>query len=812
MRRGTTPTLILNVTGEFDWTMVTELQVTIRNNTSRVTKTKNQVVWDGERSRLLIQLSQADTTLLSGVCEVQMRYQVKSGNAFATNIPQIKFERSITSNIIGEDIVHVRVKEIETDVEVQSNEDETTIDIEHGEVIEGEPRISDIEVNGQIVPIVEGIVSISIPTDINELQGTEEVRQALATLNGQTTSLENSLEQLSNKVDENASVVSNELVKVNEELQTNKERWTRQGTTNFETNERIGVLEDSDEDHEKRLSKAEASIVEHSNTLSQQAQEISKKASQSALNRTNEALANKLEASDMATINGQKITEGGNIIVKGGEGGAKQISELTDGYRVSDLENNKADKGTSYTKSESDNKYLTEHQKLKTINGQSVVGEGNIIIEGGKGDVQSVSVNGGAKQTPDASGNINLEIEGAGLTPEQAAQLEKVATLEQKTSKFTPTLESGVKIGEVEDINGNKQNVYAPRGGEGGGATTITELEDGYRVARLEEDNYTPRVVNLFNKEDAIENENVNWSTGVFSEKEGRLRSDYIPVKEGQYIMCYGGKYQSGSSIVSAYCWYDGNRVRKQAGKNGFVQGELIVVPSDVEYIVFSNVVECKDTLMLLVSDRQFEMPKDYISFNEVAGDESRINIIGHTIDSIYEGVKKVSDNIYIPIVTSVFNKDTAEDGYTVNYVYGTLTEKSTHFVSDYIPVKEGQYITMLGGLGTYSNSNYCWFNVAQSAIKGATLWTQGEIKIVPANVSYLRFTNSLAYKDSVMILVSDREFKIPTDYMPYNTSIGGESRIVDVGSLENLQTTDKTSIVGAINELYALIGQLAKS
>lgn len=431
MRRGTTPTLILNVTGEFDWTMVTELQVTIRNNTSRVTKTKNQVVWDGERSRLLIQLSQADTTLLSGVCEVQMRYQVKSGNAFATNIPQIKFERSITSNIIGEDIVHVRVKEIETDVEVQSNEDETTIDIEHGEVIEGEPRISDIEVNGQIVPIVEGIVSISIPTDINELQGTEEVRQALATLNGQTTSLENSLEQLSNKVDENASVVSNELVNVNEELQTNKERWTRQGTTNFETNERIGVLEDSDEDHEKRLSKAEASIAEHSNTLSQQAQEISKKASQSALNRTNEALANKLEASDMATINGQKITEGGNIIVKGGEGGAKQISELTDGYRVTDLENNKADKGTSYTKAESDNKYLTEHQKLKTINGQSVVGEGNIIIEGGKGDVQSVSVNGGEPVKPDTDGNINLTIEEGGA--KQISDLEdgnRVSTLE----------------------------------------------------------------------------------------------------------------------------------------------------------------------------------------------------------------------------------------------------------------------------------------------------------------------------------------------------------------------------------------------
>ena len=33
--------------------------------------------------------------------------------------------------------------------------------------------------------------------------------------------------------------------------------------------------------------------------------------------------------------------------------------------------------------------YLTEHQPLKTINGQSLVGEGNIVIEGGDTSVQS---------------------------------------------------------------------------------------------------------------------------------------------------------------------------------------------------------------------------------------------------------------------------------------------------------------------------------------------------------------------------------------------------------------------------------------
>lgn len=33
--------------------------------------------------------------------------------------------------------------------------------------------------------------------------------------------------------------------------------------------------------------------------------------------------------------------------------------------------------------------YLTEHQTLKTVNGESLIGEGNITIEGGSGDMSN---------------------------------------------------------------------------------------------------------------------------------------------------------------------------------------------------------------------------------------------------------------------------------------------------------------------------------------------------------------------------------------------------------------------------------------
>lgn len=58
--------------------------------------------------------------------------------------------------------------------------------------------------------------------------------------------------------------------------------------------------------------------------------------------------------------------------------------------------------------------YLTEHQPLKTINNQSIIGTGNITISGGSGGgeenvIESISVN-GSSQTPDANKNVDITI------------------------------------------------------------------------------------------------------------------------------------------------------------------------------------------------------------------------------------------------------------------------------------------------------------------------------------------------------------------------------------------------------------------
>ena len=59
-----------------------------------------------------------------------------------------------------------------------------------------------------------------------------------------------------------------------------------------------------------------------------------------------------------------------------------------------------------YTKEQSDEKFLTEHQPLKTINGESLVGEGNIVISGGSG----TTIDAYTKQESDAKYALKTDI------------------------------------------------------------------------------------------------------------------------------------------------------------------------------------------------------------------------------------------------------------------------------------------------------------------------------------------------------------------------------------------------------------------
>lgn len=79
------------------------------------------------------------------------------------------------------------------------------------------------------------------------------------------------------------------------------------------------------------------------------------------------------------TINGQSILGEGNITIEGGSGGASY-----DDTEVRELINGKANIEHTHTLND-----ITDYapQSYKTINGQSILGEGDIVIEGGSDSV-----------------------------------------------------------------------------------------------------------------------------------------------------------------------------------------------------------------------------------------------------------------------------------------------------------------------------------------------------------------------------------------------------------------------------------------
>ena len=113
------------------------------------------------------------------------------------------------------------------------------------------------------------------------------------------------------------------------------------------------------------------------------------------------------EHQPLKTINGESLVGPGNITIEGGGGSV----DLTNYYNRGEVDNLVAERArivsltqaeydaleikdentiynitdaepVCYTKAESDERFLTEHQPLKTINGESLVGTGDIPIEG----------------------------------------------------------------------------------------------------------------------------------------------------------------------------------------------------------------------------------------------------------------------------------------------------------------------------------------------------------------------------------------------------------------------------------------------
>ena len=109
-----------------------------------------------------------------------------------------------------------------------------------------------------------------------------------------------------------------------------------------------------------------------------------------------------------------------------------------------------------YTKDEIEDKhYLTEHQHLKTINGESLVGDGNIVISGGSGDLSNYYTK---SETDDL---LDDKLDASAYTPVDLSEYWTSGETQEAITKATSGIPSSVTIEQLrEDVNTLSGDVY----------------------------------------------------------------------------------------------------------------------------------------------------------------------------------------------------------------------------------------------------------------------------------------------------------------------------------------------------------------
>ena len=168
-----------------------------------------------------------------------------------------------------------------------------------------------------------------------------------------------------------------------------------------------------------------------------------------------------------------------------------------------------------YTKDEIEDKhYLTEHQHLKTINGESLVGDGNIVISGGSGDLSNYYTK---SETDDL---LDDKLDATAYTPVDLSEYWTSGETQEAITKATSGIPSSQTIEELrEDVNTLSGDVETIKNGY----VTITVLNN--YISGLQEQ--------IDNLSDAIQE-----------------CCGYVPSGETQYRTVSGTPYCSGYDKV----------------------------------------------------------------------------------------------------------------------------------------------------------------------------------------------------------------------------------------------------------------------
>lgn len=103
MYRGTTPCLKLHLNTKLDLSEVSQIWVTIKGIGLKITKYLEDVDFNAVEKLIYVNLTQEETLQADiGKVQIQVRFYMKNGKAFATNIVEREFEYILEGGIISD--------------------------------------------------------------------------------------------------------------------------------------------------------------------------------------------------------------------------------------------------------------------------------------------------------------------------------------------------------------------------------------------------------------------------------------------------------------------------------------------------------------------------------------------------------------------------------------------------------------------------------------------------------------------------------------------------------------------------------------
>lgn len=101
MYRGTTPTLELELDTTIDFGNITDFFVTLAGQVKSITLDMDRCSFDNEKKIVSVTLTQEETLSLNPGCiDVQVRFKVKSKQAYATSIAKVDISRILKDGVI----------------------------------------------------------------------------------------------------------------------------------------------------------------------------------------------------------------------------------------------------------------------------------------------------------------------------------------------------------------------------------------------------------------------------------------------------------------------------------------------------------------------------------------------------------------------------------------------------------------------------------------------------------------------------------------------------------------------------------------